>query len=263
MINEEPSKVAIAGDWHSNSFWATSAIHQICMRLKSEETKFILHAGDYGIWPHREFFLEEVNAALEKEDAWLYFTEGNHDWHTRLTKLFKIQLPGFKPGDPIPVAVTVASRIKWMPRGYRWEWHNRKWLAVGGATSVDQLALTEGVNWWREEEITDEEEARLIASGPADVMICHDAPTAAPLTLMNPPPRLWQPMIPQAEKHRERLQRICEAVKPRDFFHGHYHQSNRALVKASWGPCTFTALDMNGTQRNWGILDTETMGFEW
>lgn len=128
--------------------------------------------------------------------------------------------------------------------------------------SVDKNARKEGVDWFPQEEITDAQEALAIAGGHADVLLSHDAPASEPLSLM-PPSDLWLPMIPRAEIHRERLERVCLAVRPGHVFHGHYHLSHEKLMMAPWGPCRFIALDRDGTQGNWGILDTTTMDWEW
>jgi hypothetical protein len=48
----------------------------------------------------------------------------------------------------------LAGRIWHLPRGHRWRWHGRDWLALGGAVSLDRGVRTAGVNWWPEEEIT-------------------------------------------------------------------------------------------------------------
>ena len=267
-MNPEPGKIAIAGDWHHNQLWATSAIVQACARL--DDPKIILQAGDFGIWRetaeyertgkayYRQAYPEALTETLEDQDAYLWFCEGNHENHPYLSDTADEyqRETGWDYG-------WITPRIRWLPRGTRWEWHGKTWLALGGAVSVDKLLRTEGIDWFPGEEITGEQEALAIAGGPADVLLSHDAPADAPLVLARPAPEAWQPMIPRAEEHRERLQRVCMAVKPSYIFHGHYHQSSVKTVHAAWGKCRFTALDMDGRQENWGILDTETMEWEW
>lgn len=266
----DPGKIAVAGDWHKNERWALSVIPQIAERLPGEEDKVILHAGDLGIHRetaeheragracYRQAYLEALTGTLEDHDAFLWFCEGNHEDHPYLKEL--ADRNGIRSGRDYG---QITSRIRWLPRGTRWEWHGKTWLALGGAVSVDKLLRTRGVSWFPEEEITDEQEAAVIAGGPADVLLSHDAPGDAPLVLARPAPRAWQPVIPAADAHRERLQRVCMAVRPSHVFHGHYHQSSAETVPAAWGDCRFTALDMDGTRHNWGILDTRTMGWEW
>jgi hypothetical protein len=127
---------------------------------------------------------------------------------------------------------------------------------------VDKLLRVEGVSWFPQEEITPLQEEFVIAGGPADVLLSHDAPSDCPLYL-GVPPAEWMPMIRKAEDHRDRLQRICIAVKPSFVFHGHYHCSQDRTTHAVWGKCRFITLDCDGKQGNWGILNTVTMEWEW
>jgi hypothetical protein len=121
----------------------------------------------------------------------------------------------------------------------------------------------EGVDWFPQEEITAEEEELVIAGGPADVLLSHDAPADCPLYLPPPPDPAWLKMISRCEDHRARLQRICVAVKPSYVFHGHYHRAQIRSASTAWGTCRFTTLDCDGKAGNWGILDTRTMEWEW
>ena len=68
-------------------------------QLSGEEEKIILHAGDFGIWPeeekyewmgktmYRQTYLQAVTDALEAEDAYLWFVDGNHENHPYLKEL--------------------------------------------------------------------------------------------------------------------------------------------------------------------------------
>ena len=261
-MSEEPSRIGIAGDWHGNTRAAVRAIQEMCRILP--EPRIILHAGDFGAWPEdktftwagevmeRQTYLEAVSEALEAGNAELRFVDGNHEHHPWLA--------GVTEGD---AEANLAPCVKHLRRGTRWTWHGKTWLALGGAVSVDKLLRTEGSDWFPEEAVTDEQEAAVIAGGHADVMLTHDAPSDAPLVLVRPAPAAWQPMLAFADAHRERMQRICEAVKPSYLFHGHYHQEGASVIRTAWGQCEFTALDMDGRWHNWGILDLARMEWKW
>jgi hypothetical protein len=245
-----PGKIAVAGDWHANTLWAVSAIRQACVRLPNENPRVIVQAGDLGVWKWAAPFLADVTAVLAQHDALLLFVDGNHEDHPWLAELAGAD--GW-----------ITPRIRWLSRGTRWTWHDRTWLAVGGAVSVDKGMRDEGVDWFPGEEITDGQEVAIIAGGPADVLVSHDCPAEVRLPL-GVPPLEWLSMIPKAEEHRERMQRICTTVRPRWIFHGHYHLTGEARCrKYSWGSCTVLSLDMDTRQGNWGILDTETMEWKW
>lgn len=244
-------KIGIAGDWHANTRFAIHAISRIVQHLGTP--KIILHTGDFGVWRGNERYLHAVSHALGQAGAELWFVDGNHEDHPYLRQLGH-------PGTPEPNLI--APHILHLERGTRWIWDDRTWLALGGAVSVDKNYRTEGKDWFEAEEITPGQEKEIIAAGAADVLVSHDAPSRVALPL-GVPPAGFLPMIPRAEAHRERLQRICQSVQPRWIFHGHYHLPRRATQGLGWGPCTVTSLDMDGTRGNWGILDTETMQWEW
>lgn len=248
----DPGLTGVIGDVHANTLWTVSAIKQICKRLEGEKEKIILQAGDFGVW-RGSTFIPQVSNALKDHGAQLWFADGNHEDFPWLRKLQEDSEWGQR---------WITPRIKWLTRGSRWEWHGKTWLALGGAVSVDKNLRTEGTDWFPEEEITDGQEAAAIAGGPADVLLSHDAPTDIPLSL-GVPSLEWLPMIPRAEAHRERLQRVCEAVKPSWIFHGHYHTPGDRVFRAKWGQCSAISLDCDGRQGNWGILDTRTMEWEW
>lgn len=262
-----PDLIGVMGDVHGNTAWTVSQLPDICKRLSPP--RIILQCGDFGVWAppgiekwsfagkehSRQSFLSAVDEELYAQDAELRFVEGNHENHPLLAKMTK----GLEGLDMFQVT----PRITWLRRGARWTWHDRTWLACGGAASIDKLLLTEGKNWFPEEEITGPEEFFISAGGPADVLVSHDAPTDCPLHLSPPSSPAWLKRIPACEAHRDRLQRICVAVKPSYVFHGHYHRPQIRTIHAVWGKCRFTTLDCDGTQGNWGILDTRTMEWEW
>jgi hypothetical protein len=267
-IPDEPALIGIAGDWHRHTAWAVDSIDQMCQCLP--EPRIILHAGDLGAdrddgtheWMGRTgthaVFLDEISRALARRKAELWFTKGNHEDHSLLQDCLMSADQGM---------IEIVPGVRWLTQGYRWRWHGRTWLALGGAASVDRYLRQEGVPgmqhgaeaWWPGEEITAMEEAMTIAAGKAEVMLTHDAPCDAPLELIRPVPRAWEPAMPAAQAHREKMQRICEKVRPEYFFHGHYHQYRVSQVQAAWGPCRFTSLSLNGDEQNWGILDIRTM----
>jgi len=265
----EPGLIGVMGDIHGQKNWTVQAVKDICKRL--EPPRIILQAGDFGVSPDREIHFagtdepylqegfphKELSQVLEDNDAELWFCEGNHEDHDLLER----HAEGLAELD----GIQVAPRITWLRRGARWSWHGKTWLACGGAVSVDKFLRKQGVSWFPQETISLFEEFFIGATGPADVLLSHDAPSECPLQLSprDELPKSWLPMIPAAEEHRERLQRICVAVKPSYVFHGHYHLSQVKTIHAAWGECRFISLDMNGTQRNWGILDTRTMEWEW
>lgn len=258
-----PTKVLVAGDWHGNVRWAEKIIHDA---RKLPQPRIILQLGDFGFWqgPDGYKYLERVQSALELSDAELWVTPGNHenydligswDWDGK-TRVTVPQHPhGGKDGF---------DRIVCLGRGDRWEWHGKTWLSCGGAVSVDRLLprppRVEGKTWWPGEEVTDAEEAAIIAGGHADVMLAHDYPAGVNYQHdHHNAPHFHQDDLARAEAHHDRMRRIVDAVQPDTYIHGHIHRLSGRVVDFGYGPVRVCSLDMDGNPGNACVLDTETM----
>lgn len=248
----DPEKVVVAGDWHGAQRWACGVIEMLPDLLPDESPRRIVHLGDFGIWPGSagSRYLRAVDGALSQAGAELWFVDGNHEWHTRLSSTRRDE-----SGRGI-----LTDRIRWLPRGHRWTWHGRTWLALGGATSVDRPIRAQGIDWWPEEAITYRQGVEVMEGGPADVMVCHDAPAGVPMNL--PPPPSWWEMEP-AENHREVLAEITAEVKPRWLMHGHYHHAHETTVRMDHVEVRVTGLAADGAlSGNYRVLDVRTMDWE-
>src|SRR5258708_17543380 len=175
------SRIVVAGDWHGNRYWALNVVQRVPQLLAGEKRRLLLHLGDFGIWPDNDGqrYLSAVNTALGEVNAELWFIDGNHEDFSQLA-----QLAGNALRDG---RVPVRSNIYHLPRGHRWDWHGRIWLACGGGVSLDKALRRYGHDWWPQEEITSQQEAAIIASGRADVMVCHDLPLQVKHAFPPPP----------------------------------------------------------------------------
>ena len=257
-----PNRIIVAADWHGNTTWAWQVISQARELLADEDQRVILHLGDFGIWPglDGEDYLAEVSEALDEADAGLWFVDGNHEDFDQLTAA--LAKSGMRA--PIPVWTAVGNRISWLPRGHRWEWHGRTWLALGGAVSVDRaIRVKENLGWWPEEEITDEQEAAVVAGGPADVMVTHDCPAGVVHAFGPRPAECAETDLARSERHAQRLQRVTDAVQPSHLMHGHLHMAYQRVCDFGYGPVEVTGLDRDGGRGpNWAVLDVKSMTWE-
>lgn len=250
----QPEEVLVAGDWHRDPTWSRSVVARCPDLLPRESPRIILHAGDLGVYADGDgqHFLDVLNKSLERYDANLWFVDGNHEDFAFLHDLAGTH----DPTGP----VLIRSRIIWLPRGFRWTWHGRTWLALGGAVSLNRVDLTLFLDWFPDEEITESQTRRVMADGPADVMLCHDAPALVPMRLSPggwPKEDLWR-----SDQHRKRLQAIVDVVKPSYLLHGHYHLSHYTVVDMPHGPVTVTGLDKNNAKTgNYRVLDVQLMGY--
>jgi predicted phosphodiesterase len=249
-----PERIVVAGDWHGNTAWGTSAIKQACEKLGDEPEKLVLHAGDLGVWPGGvgKFYLDMLESALRREKASLLVAPGNHDWYPYINGRDRDE-------DGL---YSLRGSISAFPRGYRWEWHGRTWMAMGGAVSVDKATRTEGKDWWPEEEITNAEAEAAIAAGHADVIITHDCPSEVHHSFGHHPSWWAEEDLAHAANHRLKLQAIVNKVQPSVLIHGHLHIPYSRTVDFGYGPVKITGLGMDGDQNNWAILNTRTLKWE-
>jgi hypothetical protein len=252
----EPGTVLAVGDVHRNLPWMLQVVYRVPELLAGEDTKVILQLGDFMAWENDEF-LATVHGALEAVDATLVWVDGNHEDHDQIASWPR---PGpDSPASPV-VGGECLTRIRHLPRGFRWRWHDRTWLALGGAVSVDQGSRVAGRSWWPQEAITGDQAAAVAAAGRADVMVTHDCPSRVALALP-PPPRSWLPYVSQAQDHRALLQDVVDQVQPSYLLHGHYHRLYSEPVGMPYGTCQVTGLGSDGSDDNYRVLDVRTM--EW
>ena len=250
-----PRHIVVAGDWHSNEAWALSVIRRLPGLLAGESRRLILHLGDFGIWPDPagHAYLARVSAALAEVDAELWFIDGNHEDFPQLAQLAR------EGGTTPDGREVIKPGLFHLPRGYRWTWHGRRWLACGGGVSLDRAIRTEGADWWPEEEITDAEEAGVIAGGHAEVLISHDCPSGV-AHAFGRVPSSWDPGdLARNDAHRRRLQRVVDAVQPAYLMHGHLHRAYQRVTDFGYGPVQVTGLDADDRLRNFAVLNVETV----
>lgn len=238
--DREPSTIALAGDWHANTPYAVASI----AHARAGGAQAIVHLGDFGYRFEPEF-LAALDDALG--DVPLYFIDGNHERFPWLLAQ-PIDGRGVRP---------LSRRIAHLPRGFRWSWSGRSWLALGGAHSVDRLFRAPGEAWWPHEPLSTDDVRRAIAPGPTDVLVCHDAPAGIPV-----PHTYANGTFPAAdeaagEAHRDLVRAVVDRTWPRLIAHGHFHQHYRSTL----GAATVLGLahDHHDPAFNLAFLDTATL----
>lgn len=234
-------KIAYAGDWHANREWAVRAIEY----AREQGAEIIVHLGDYG-YNFTPGFRNDVELALSQAHMDLWFVDGNHENFTRL-----YSQPKMANGRR-----RISEHVYHLPRGHRWEWNGVKFLAVGGAYSVDRRWRQHGVSWWSEEVVTDQEVELACKGGPVDVLISHDVPSGFEIPGLSS--GVWPPLeILRAEEHRTQLRKIVDSVKPREVWHGHYHVRYDKEVDFGYGKVEVHGLDMDATSLEDNVIILE------
>ncbi len=123
----DPTRLLVAGDTHGNHMhWK----HVLLPAARKHQVDGIVQLGDFGYWPltgEGLNYLAWLSAELDDDDLRVIFVDGNHEDHKALR-----QLPARADGF-----VEVTDRILWAPRGHRWTWQGVRFLALGGAYSID------------------------------------------------------------------------------------------------------------------------------
>lgn len=255
---DDPGRIIVAGDWHGNALWAMAVISDAARLLKGESFPLIVHLGDFGVWPGEagKQYITAVQEACAETGVTVWFIDGNHEDFTQLGR-YSIRREG-RWGQ---------RGVFWLPRNTRWKWHGRQWHALGGAVSVDKAVRKPGISWWPEEEITERQAQWAIAAGPADVMVTHDCPSGVHHSFATPPQFWALEDLARSDVHRERLQRVVDALKPKWLMHGHLHRAYQRTCDFGYGPVEVTGLDCDGPDvdrggPNYLVLDVRTMTWE-
>lgn len=226
-------RVAYAGDWHANRHWAVGAIEF----ARKEGAEVIVHLGDYG-YDFTPSFRNAVEIALSQAHIDLWFVDGNHENFTWL-----YQQPIAEHGRR-----RISQHVHHLPRGYRWEWDGVRFLAMGGAYSVDRRWRQLNYSWWLEETITDKQVEEASIDSPVDVLVSHDCPSGVTIPgLSANAHRFPQLDILRSEENRDQLRKVVDAVQPHQIWHGHYHVWHDTLADFGYGQVGVRGLNMDAT----------------
>jgi predicted phosphodiesterase len=231
------NRILLCGDTHGNLGHCRTLLGEA--RRNNAEAIVIL--GDWGYWEHQPAgveFLDELDELAAHHGLLVYAIDGNHDKTQLLLDTYGHQRDdeGF---------VIVRDRIRYAERGHRWTWAGTRFIALGGAYSVDKPkrlelerlrkrsiikanqyrragrkhpADTSGTMWFPEEEMSDEDLARILAadSTPVDVLLCHDKPRGAHVDRNRKD-------LPECWANQDRIQLTALALRPSLIAHGHLH----------------------------------------
>ena len=124
---------------------------------------------------------------------------------------------------------------------------------LGGAYSVDGPEFrTIGKDWWPEdEEPTVEQAERLIAGGPVDLLVTHDAPTGVDVV---PKFDLPAEIKERADRTRHLLAKVVRELQPPLLVCGHWHQRVTSTIHHPGGNTTVHVLGMEYDREGNGIV---------
>ena len=204
----------ITGDTHGDFTRILKFINK--MELKEGDTILIL--GDCGLFWRNDgkdaaAFIKEYEANYTCTIA---FLAGNHENFKKLSQI------------PIVDGIgEVSPHIKYLLSGSAYNIDGKVCLIVGGADSVDKFRRTKGLNWWKEEQITNEFTEDLISKcngAHFDYVFTHAAPRSifeqhkVELCTL----QLDEDTIDHTSE--DNLQKIMNVITFDNWRFGHYHQ---------------------------------------
>jgi len=214
--NNEKKLTILMGDIHGEFMVIPYLIKQNDIRDAN-----IIQLGDFGMGFHKPGYYKDtffrLNQRLVKRNCHLYAFRGNHDdpeWFKETNNPFEY------------TNITLLSDYSEL------DLLGEKFLCIGGAVSIDRTHRVEGKSWWSNEGVILKEEKLVDLQGKYDYVLTHTRPLlGSPYGLNTQRIREW---IRSDEKLKEDLQqegilmnKIWEATKPKNWFYGHFHESQQ------------------------------------
>jgi len=188
----------------------------------------IVQCGDFGFWAHTpkgSAFLDAASAALAATEMRCVWVDGNHENHEVLRNVYMEN--GTQDDEGFWI---IRPRLAYAARAHRWEWDGLRYLALGGAFSIDKEWRHPMVSWWPLETISMAEAELAASGGKADVMVTHDCPWGVD-GIIGSGTAGNKDFFPESQANRKVLLSVVEEVRPSLLVHGHYHHRNSALLR--------------------------------
>lgn len=243
------TRILVAGDTHGQLGWCK----WLSKRASANDCATILQVGDFGYWEHKghgRAFLDDLSTWLVARDQLLVWVDGNHENHPMLWEKYPPGPDGF---------CEVRPHILYAPRGHRWEWGGRTFVAVGGAFSIDKGRRTPGESWWATETLDDLEVTEACAGGKVDVVVAHDCPWGVDVA-PDDPNTFYKNGHPESQENRFRLLEVVRATRPELLIHGHYHVRYSSYLEQSGHHTLIEGFGRDGDMRGgWGVLELPSL----
>lgn len=187
-------------------------------KMKLTKNDYVIVLGDMGLFWRKD--KRDANAFIDYFEQHyefnLYFIDGNHENFTILHSLEE---------DENHMGI-VSEHIRHLKRGRRYNIDGKDILAIGGADSVDKFRRTEGLSWWKEEAVTDED-VNMVDPGHYDYVLSHCCPISifntyksSLCTLGN----ITDDDNPDFHISDNKLEQVLNSITFNHWYFGHYHQ---------------------------------------
>ncbi len=233
--------IYIYGDSHGE--WT-----EILLKISRFDIKncYLIHVGDIGIgFLDKENEIDKLNylnRIFKDKDISFLGIAGNHD------------NPEYFKGNSDLLGINF-SHIELLPSYTQREINGQNFLFIGGAVSIDRANRTEGLDYWKHEEIIpppeglfrlDSIQSNLIQPDLIpDVIVSHDCPLEVGFSTHKLYDAPGNPVKTDAIRGRQILSDIWAEYPPKQWFYGHYHASRTDYVHKSGKITKFTMLNIH------------------
>lgn len=243
-------KVMCVGDIHGNIKWFREFFHQI---VSVHQPDVLFQVGDFSLsWTNTpiEPFFDQCAELAAQYGTTIYFLDGNHE-------NFDIIYDRYVKDKWDDFTQIREDLLLYVPRGHVWAWGDVKFMAFGGAYTVNQTKYTKFVDYFPQEEPTQDEIDRAKFNGKVDVLLTHEVPKG---------PKYMDFVYgldtnPDSDRVRRQLTSVAKSAQPKMIIHGHHHVNYKETWNAQWGEAEVMGLGADYTSMGWGetyyIIDTE------
>jgi predicted phosphodiesterase len=181
----------------------------------------VIHVGDFGVY-HKVLFDWERYLFPEGFPCKLMFIDGNHEDFSLLYNYPIDKKTGLRP---------IFKNLYHIPRGTVMELEGKLFGFLGGGESIDKAFRTEGLSWWSEERISEEDVELLISNvgnRQLDYLITHTCTHDfreryfGTLDL-----KKWKLNEGWEDISMYMMDRVVSTLKPKMHIFGHMHRSIR------------------------------------
>ena len=217
------------GTWDIDKFRYTT---KLLTPMDPEKPNYMIIAGDFGMIWNESYAPNQINTKDEasirrvyEKKPWItLWVDGNHENFDVIDSLPVTEKWGGKVHEITPYCYHLM-------RGEVYEIDGVKFLALGGGLSVDKGHRREGVSWWPQEEMTEDQVENAKANlakhnNEVDFVVSHACP-AHVLPEFEAQLPAWDLQYWGPKREDKTCARMTEATKDaryKSWYFGHYHE---------------------------------------
>lgn len=186
-----------------------------------DKDDILIILGDFGlIWDKDSRIVQFIINVIEKEIPYtVAFIDGNHENFIQI-KNFTKKIEKWHGG----LIDRISNNLIHLRRGEIYNFNDKRIGVCGGANSIDKIWRVEGLSWWAEEEITDEDienfKNNLKNDKYIDIMLTHDCPEN-----LVPMVKLYSKINDNKKisNSQKQLEKIYKMINFDKWYFGHWH----------------------------------------